>query len=859
MLGALLICTVFGTSQAYVTIGAGAVAPLQSTTLTLTASTTTPTVNQSVTFTATLSSGGTALSGKSVTIYHYLNNVRYNDTTGTTNANGQITLTTSFGSAGTRTYYATFAGDSSYQASTSSVVTVNVNAIAKLQTSVTLTASNATPTVNQSVTFTATLSSGGTALSGKSVTIYHYLNNVRYNDTTGTTNANGQITLTTSFGSAGTRTYYATFAGDSSYQASTSSVVTVNVNAIAKLQTSVTLTTSNINPAVNQGFTLSGYFKVNATSAPLSGKQITLLRDAGGTWTNLGTATTTTNGSYSFTHSEASTGSFIYQVNSQADPLYNTSYASCSVLVGTYQSTTLSMFITNSTTGQPDTSGAEPVGQPFALYGVLTDTNGAPLAGKQITLYSQNPAGQQTALATTTTATNGSYSFTRTESSQGAYFYWGVFSGDQSYTGCQNCNGWTAVTIGNVQNVTNSLYTTNANPAVNQTFTLYGYLRDASGIGIPAQQITLLCRMPTTPGGEWPQIGSYVTNATGFYTFTVSEPSAGQYWYETHFGGDANYAAAYAGQTENIGTVTQTSLSLNTSNTNPAPTQNFTLSGYLTATNGNPVSGAQIDLWRQASGEPMVWQASRLTGTNGYYSFVWSEAQPGEFSYMVASEAYQDFAISTASLNMTVGTLRPTVLSATTSNANPAVNQSFILSGYLKDNTTGTPLSGKQITLLRKDPTGAWTSLGTTATTTNGSYSFTRSEASTGLYTYQVNSQADTIYATSYASCKVLIGTVKPTTITASTSNANPTVTQSFTVSGTLTASGTAVPNEQVVLFSENSANQWTTIGTATTTANGSYSFTISIPTQGSYLLQATFYGDTGYGTSAAAVTETVS
>ncbi|MFZ1020464.1 MAG: Ig-like domain-containing protein, partial [Halobacteriota archaeon] len=426
MLGALLICTVFGTSQAYVTIGAGAVAPLQSTTLTLTASTT-------------------------------------------------------------------------------------------------------TPTVNQSVTFTATLSSGGTALSGKSVTIYHYLNNVRYNDTTGTTNANGQITLTTSFGSAGTRTYYATFAGDSSYQASTSSVVTVNVNAIAKLQTSVTLTTSNINPAVNQGFTLSGYFKVNATSAPLSGKQITLLRDAGGTWTNLGTATTTTNGSYSFTHSEASTGSFIYQVNSQADPLYNTSYASCSVLVGTYQSTTLSMFITNSTTGQPDTSGAEPVGQPFALYGVLTDTNGAPLAGKQITLYSQNPAGQQTALATTTTATNGSYSFTRTESSQGAYFYWGVFSGDQSYTGCQNCNGWTAVTIGNVQNVTNSLYTTNANPAVNQTFTLYGYLRDASGIGIPAQQITLLCRMPTTPGGEWPQIGSYVTNATGFYTFTVSEPSAGQY------------------------------------------------------------------------------------------------------------------------------------------------------------------------------------------------------------------------------------------------------------------------------------------------------------------------------------------
>ncbi|MGB8372560.1 MAG: hypothetical protein WCE82_06530, partial [Halobacteriota archaeon] len=315
--------------------------------------------------------------------------------------------------------------------------------------------------------------------------------------------------------------------------------------------------------------------------------------------------------------------------------------------------------------------------------------------------------------------------------------------------------------------------------------------------------------------------------------------------------------AAYAGQTENIGTVTQTSLSLNTSNTNPAPTQNFTLSGYLTDTNGNPVSGAQIDLWRQVSGEPMVWEAARLTGTNGSYSFVWSEPLSGEYSYMVASESYLDYAISTAGLNMTVGTLQPTTLTATTSNANPAVNQSFTVSGTLTAN--GTSLSGKQITLLRKDPTGAWSNLGTTTTTANGYYSFTRSEASPGLYLYQTNSQPDTTYATSYASCQVLVGTVIPTTLTVTTSNANPAVNQSFTVSGTLIANGTAISNELIVLFSENSAKQWTTIGTATTTANGSYSLTVSIPAQGSYLLQATFYGDTGYGTSAAAVRETVS
>ena len=93
-----------------------------------------------------------------------------------------------------------------------------------------LTADNTAPTVGQSVTFTATLKSGTTPLLSKPVTIYHYLNGVKYTDTTKTTNANGQITLSQTFSSAGQRTYYATFAGDSTYKTSTSSVVTINVH-----------------------------------------------------------------------------------------------------------------------------------------------------------------------------------------------------------------------------------------------------------------------------------------------------------------------------------------------------------------------------------------------------------------------------------------------------------------------------------------------------------------------------------------------------------------------------------------------------------------------------------------------------
>ena len=197
--------------------------------LSLIASITNPGVGQQVTFTATLKSGSTALSSKPVTIYHYANGVRYDDVTNkATDANGQVTATASFGYAGSRTYYATFAGDNDYQAATSAVVPVNVGTSGATRLS--LTASTTTPAVKQSVTFTAAFVSGPTPVSAKPVTIYHYYNGVRYDDVTNkATDANGQVTATASFASAGQRTYYATFSGDSSYAAATSGVLTINV------------------------------------------------------------------------------------------------------------------------------------------------------------------------------------------------------------------------------------------------------------------------------------------------------------------------------------------------------------------------------------------------------------------------------------------------------------------------------------------------------------------------------------------------------------------------------------------------------------------------------------------------------
>ena len=118
--------------------------------LSLSASNTSPGVNQAITFTATLKSGTKAIS-EPITIYHYLDGVRYNDIT----AYSTLAFAQKWTTPGVRTYYASFAGGSSYEASTSSVVTINV----EKPTQLTLTASNVAPTVNKPITFTATSNS----------------------------------------------------------------------------------------------------------------------------------------------------------------------------------------------------------------------------------------------------------------------------------------------------------------------------------------------------------------------------------------------------------------------------------------------------------------------------------------------------------------------------------------------------------------------------------------------------------------------------------------------------------------------------------------------------------------------------
>ncbi len=119
--------------------------------------------------------------------------------------------------------------------------------VTDLPTSIKLEVSSSNPVIHEAVTFTATLIAGNTPLS-KSVTIWHTLKGARYNDIT----MESPCTVTKDWRFAGVRHYYATFAGDGTHAASTSSVLDINVGAHASVETAVKLEASGKPPSISE-------------------------------------------------------------------------------------------------------------------------------------------------------------------------------------------------------------------------------------------------------------------------------------------------------------------------------------------------------------------------------------------------------------------------------------------------------------------------------------------------------------------------------------------------------------------------------------------------------------------------------
>ncbi|WP_316785213.1 Ig-like domain-containing protein, partial [Streptomyces sasae] len=155
---------------------------------------------------------------------------------GTLDGGGVATFTTSSLSAGTHSLTAVYAGDGSFNGSTSSVDTQTVNAA---NTSTTLTSSPDPSVFGQAKVLTATVSpvAPGAGVPTGSVTFFDGMTSLG----TGTLDGSGVATLSVSNLSVGSHALTAGYAGTADYNSSTSAVDTQTVTAA---NTTTTLTSS---------------------------------------------------------------------------------------------------------------------------------------------------------------------------------------------------------------------------------------------------------------------------------------------------------------------------------------------------------------------------------------------------------------------------------------------------------------------------------------------------------------------------------------------------------------------------------------------------------------------------------------
>ncbi|MBI3409393.1 MAG: Ig-like domain repeat protein [Planctomycetes bacterium] len=254
---------------------------------------------QAVSFSATVTPAGglpSSLSGQTVTFMEGATVLN----TATINASGVAIFTTSSLVVGSHVITASFAGTTNVQASSGTVT----QAVAKAASTLTLTASPASSTFGQSVTFTAAVgitAPGAATLTGQTVTFLDGATSLG----TGTLDATGKATLTTSALVVASHSITANYAGNASVLASSGNIPSY---VVAKA-TSTTTLTSSANPGVTgQSITFTATVNLGTSPASLLTGQIVTFKDGlttlgTGTLTALGTATFTTATLTAGTHS----------------------------------------------------------------------------------------------------------------------------------------------------------------------------------------------------------------------------------------------------------------------------------------------------------------------------------------------------------------------------------------------------------------------------------------------------------------------------------------------------------------------------------------------------------------------------
>jgi len=411
----------------------------------------------------------------------------------------------------------------------------------------------------------------------------------------------------------------------------------------------------------------------------------------------------------------------------------------------------------------------------YSFQGFLTNSTGGPISGAQIQLYCTPPTSgcspyNNGALGNAVTNSSGGYYFPGVPLFAGLYHAYTVYWNGSAILATSPVVPMVAPGL--------SLWISPATGSTHSTFTFTGHLVGLNG-SISYSAVSLSFYYKSSLTGASHVMTAFATAASGNYSASITgfatSPGfpVGSYlvWAFLNYT-NPNLIMQNSNRVNMTVTAAGDTLTLGVLPTSGTPATFFTFSGALEDANGNPIQNAVVQLYCPlASCNPLTQGVigSALTDAAGIYVIQDNGFPAGNYTvytvevimnytgggnHIGATSHSLHFSVSGSGSNG--GSYSLTTLSMTSSSTCVSIGDAFTLTAFVKNLTTGQPISGISVAFKYALNSSAYKSIGSAVTKSDGYASISFTSSYNGSYIFAASA---VIGGSSYTSAGVLVQT----------------------------------------------------------------------------------------------------